>query len=102
MLIEDKIDYKPTPCDIIGDIIEKYWNENCCEDLLIWIKQSYGKEHSCEHIYPVLVSSYDGIVEFQDDWWEGQDNVELVGLIPISEIRVEPNIKYNQIICESL
>lgn len=95
---------EPTPYDIVGDIIQKYWSDNEYEDLLVWIKQSYGKEHKQEAIVPVVATMLlepITTVTYSFYWWQGQDNVELVGLIPLSEIKIDNYYtEYNQVICE--
>ena len=78
-----------TPYDTLGDYVVKWLREvnGFMEDVVVGIKMKYSHEREYER--PNVIFSYDndqdyGIWEY--DWWEGQQEVYLIGIIPISEI----------------
>lgn len=78
-----------TPYDTIGDYVTKWLKEvnGLYEDVIVGIKMKY--DHEREYVRLNVIFSYDhdrecGIWEY--DWWEGQQEVYLVGIIPISEV----------------
>ena len=80
---------RQTPYDTLGDYVVNWLREvnGCLEDTVVGIKMKYSHENEYERLN--VIFSYDnnrdyGIWEY--DWWEGQQEVYLVGIIPFSEI----------------
>ena len=80
---------RQTPYDTLGDYAVNWLREvnGFIEDVVVGIKMKYSHENEYERLN--VIFSYDndrdyGIWEY--DWWEGQQEVYLVGIIPISEI----------------
>ena len=80
---------RQTPYDTLGDYAYKWIKEvnGCYEDVIVGIKMKYDHEHEYERLN--VIYSYDPVREcgiWEYDWWEGQQEVYLVGIIPISEV----------------
>lgn len=79
----------PTPYDTLGDYAAKWIKEvnGCYEDVIVGIKMKYDHEREYERLNVIYSYNPDkeyGIWEY--DWWEGQQEVYLVGIIPISDV----------------
>lgn len=73
------------PYGRIGLVIEKWADENFYDDFLVSIK--IGNDIKTELL--LLDCSIPGeMFIWQDDWWEGEDNVDLIGFIPLSAVVV--------------
>lgn len=80
---------RQTPYDTLGDYVVKWLREvnRCMEDVVVGIKMKYN--HEDEYEWLNVIFSCNGAQEYgiwEYDWWEGQQEVYLVGIIPISEI----------------
>lgn len=78
-----------TPYDTLGDYVEKWLREvnGCYEDVIVGIKMKYDHETEYERLN--VIFSYSAVQKcgiWEYDWWEGQQEVYLVGIIPISEV----------------
>jgi hypothetical protein len=81
---------RPTPYDTVGDYVES-WIKNeygCYEEFVVGIKMKYDHEREYEHINVIFSFDSEHAVFCWDyDWWEGQQEVYVEGIIPISEIK---------------
>ena len=81
---------RPTPYDTVGDYVES-WIENeygCYEQFIVGIKMKYDHEREYEHINVIFsFDSEHSVFCWEYDWWEGQQEVYVEGIIPISEIK---------------
>lgn len=77
-----------TPYDTLGDYVEKWLKEvnGCYEDVIVGIKMKYDHETEYERLNVIFSPYGDGNGIWEYDWWEGQQEVYLVGIIPISEV----------------
>lgn len=80
---------RQTPYDTLGDYVVKWLREvnGCMEDAVVGIKMKYSHEREYERLN--VIFSYNGDQDYgiwEYDWWEGQQEVYLVGIIPLSEI----------------
>lgn len=78
-----------TPYETLGDYIEKWICEvnKCYEDVIVGIKMKYDHETEYERINVIFSCNVDKEYStWEYDWWEGQQEVYLVGIIPISEV----------------
>ena len=80
---------RQTPYDTLGDYVVNWIREvnGCVEDVIVGIKMKYNHENEYEWLN--VIFSYNDTKEYgiwEYDWWEGQQEVYLVGIIPISEI----------------
>lgn len=73
-----------TPYDTLGDYVENWLRDvyGCMEDAVVGIKMKYSSES--KYVRLNVIYFCDGIWEY--DWWEGQQEVYLVGIIPVSEV----------------
>ena len=81
---------RPTPYDTVGDYVES-WIKNeygCYEEFVVGIKMKYDHEREYEHINVIFsFDSEHSVFCWDYDWWEGQQEVYVEGIIPISEIK---------------
>lgn len=80
---------RPTPYDTLGDYVEKWLKEvnGCYEDVIVGIKMKYDHETEYERLN--VIFSYSAVQKcgiWEYDWWEGQQEAYLDGIIPISEV----------------
>ena len=77
-----------TPYDIIADEIEKWCQEHYYGSFLVTLR--INGELCVEYlIYETGDPNWpDPHLIWESDWWEGQKDVELVGFIDISSVRV--------------
>lgn len=57
----------------------------CHEDLIVFIRQKYKSEKEWEYTNQLCLAEGIGFV-WQVDWNEGQEDVEILGYIPVSEV----------------
>ena len=64
------------------------YNLQCTDDLLVNLRYKYECETEWTYSKELLLYNVMavGIYEWNNDWWEGQENVEILGYIPISKI----------------
>ena len=81
---------RPTPYDTVGAYVES-WIKNeygCYEEFVVGIKMKYDHEREYEHINVIFsFDSEHSVFCWDYDWWEGQQEVYVEGIIPISEIK---------------
>lgn len=78
-----------TPYDTLGNYVVNWLREvnGFIEDVVVGIKMKYSHEREYERLNVIFSYDHDrdyGIWEY--DWWEGQQEVYLDGIIPLSEI----------------
>ena len=78
-----------TGYSVVSDIIERWCDKHYWDDFLVTIKYWYDVEKKPTINTEIL--EYDGYRGFEwvNDWWEGQQNVELLGFMPVSELKFE-------------
>ena len=79
------------PYDVVSDIIlKKYGKRGCCLNFIARIKLKYDYEDKYREYNELLYNDgYDWSnpnLIWQNDWWEGEQDVELLGCIPIDEL----------------
>ena len=57
----------------------------CHEDLIVFIRQKYKSEKEWEYTNQLYLAEGNGFV-WQVDWHEGQEDVEILGYIPVREV----------------
>ena len=84
-------DRNHAPYDEISDIImKKYGWYGCCLDFIVRIRLKYECEEKYREYNELIYN--DGLnwenpdLVWQNDWWEGEPDVELLGCIPIDEL----------------
>ena len=80
----------------VQDIIEKYFDRIPClkyEPLIVNIRTRYNESDEWEYTNQVV--TYDGFDcwIWENDWWEGQPYVEVVGFDMVANIKV-PSVEY--------
>lgn len=77
-----------TPYETIGDIVEKWCSKHVYETMLVTISQKYDFEKTPRISTQIL--EFDlvaGETVWENDWWEGEQQVELLGFVPLSWLR---------------
>lgn len=75
---------------MIWDEIEKMLDESSIRtDYLVALRYRYDFESEWTRSNELLLFGEFGDYYWQDDWYEGQQHIEVDGIIPISEIVIE-------------
>ena len=87
-----KIDWAPgsTPYAKIIDLLRSWANDNYFDDMVACIIADGQESNEL-----VCFNSHNLHLYFDNDWWEGQKDIYLIGFIPISE--VAPGMKWREI-----
>lgn len=81
-----------TGYEVIGDYIQRYWENVCCTTVLVTIFSSYdGREYDRKSII-ASPEFPDMALEYDYDWWEGEKYIILGGIVDIHDIVVEGGI----------
>ena len=79
------------PYDSVAEIVmQKYARYGCCLDFIVRIRLQYDVEDKPREYNELIYN--DGVswempkLVWQNDWWEGEEHVELLGCIPIDEL----------------
>lgn len=76
-----------TPYDTIGEIVESCGRSYGCENMLATISLRYDYESEPRLTTEILEYEFDpDRYIWHSDWWEGEQNVELIGYAPLSKI----------------
>lgn len=75
--------------DIVANAVRQYWKDNYPQDVVVWLYQKY--EHEQFYSLETVVASPDSdsdfeTIEFNFDFDEGQTCVEIVRIVPLSEV----------------
>lgn len=73
-----------TPYDAVTAVIEQFAMRNGYESFVV--RLSLDGYETNELL--ILDGNYSCQFEWNNDWWEGQKDVYLIGYVPLSEIRV--------------
>ena len=71
------------PYTEIADIIKAWCEKNCWEDLVVTISINGNEITEC---ISFNAEKMDFI--WESDWWEGEEDVQLLGFLPIDNIRI--------------
>lgn len=87
------------PYEAVSDVIlQKYGKYGCCLDFIVRIKLKYEYEDKYREYNELLYNDgYDWSnpsLVWQNDWWEGEQEVELLGCIPIDELEYPYNERW--------
>lgn len=76
--------------DILSTIIPQIYKNYFPGDLIVRIGFKYNEEDDYEYENELLYSSdlADDYSCFKDDWWEGQKYINILGFIPVDDIRL--------------
>lgn len=81
-----------TGYDAVGEYVERYWEHNITDDVIVSIGVSYdGNQYDLSKEIARPISFVKG-VEFLYDWWEGQKYIKLFGIKIVQEIDIEGGI----------
>ena len=81
-----------TGYEVIGDYIQRYWENVCCTTVLVTIFSSCnGREYDRKSII-ASPEFPDMALEYDYDWWEGEKYIILSGIVDIHDIVVEGGI----------
>ena len=81
-------DNRPTPYETVGDYLDA-WIKNeygCYGMFIVGIYMKYDHEKEFEH-FNVVVTIDGSEVIWDYDWWEGQQEVHVKGIIPVDEVK---------------
>ena len=87
------------PYDEVADIIfEKYKDYGCCFDFVVRLKVKYNSEKEYREFNELLYDNgdcYSGHrLCWQNDWYEGEQEVELLGCVPVDELEYPYNKRW--------
>ena len=83
---------KKTPYDTIGEIVESCGRAYGCDHMLATISLRYDCESEPRLTTEILEYEFDpDQYIWLSDWWEGEENVELIGYSPLSKIILRGN-----------
>lgn len=81
---------------IIANYVEKYWEHNAYEDVVVRLAISCdGKEWKYSNEIVLLDCNKKDWVVFENDWWEGQKYIKLLGIKGVSELNIAGGIYDN-------
>ena len=90
-MIEIKLNEYQNAYEIVGEYIEKYWKEHYYTCVIVRIATSYdGKKYDIFNEF-VAFDGNDGM-EYEHDWWEGEEYLKIYGIMDIHDITVPDNI----------
>ena len=75
------------PYDIVAEILEKWCYEHYFTNLIVRLKLD-GEE-----INVIVTWDIDLTCVFDYDWWEGQKNVEVIGVMTVDDVEIQENVK---------
>lgn len=80
------------PYDVVADIVMgKYARYGCCLNFIVRLRLKYDYEENAREYNELIYNDGESWetpdLVWQNDWWEGEENVELLGCIPIDELR---------------
>ena len=76
-----------TGYDKVDRVIKKYCEEtNTYEDLIVRIRMRYSNANDWEYHNLIYETSLPYLFDCNHSWWEGETYVEVVGIIPVSDI----------------
>lgn len=81
-----------TGYDVVGEYILRYWKHNVYESVVVSMAVSYnGRAYD---LYNAIAIPSDGCddVEFIYDWWEGEKFIKVLGIEPVSDLRIHGGI----------
>lgn len=78
-----------TNYDIVGDKIRDFWRKNHPQDVIAFFSQKYKHEEMWEFCAEFATSrssnDYETVI-FEDDFWEGQEEIKDIEIVPLEEI----------------
>lgn len=91
-MIEIKLSKKQTGYDAVEEYIRRYWEHHPVDTVVVSLAVSYdGKDYSFR---PDVATPdcYCNVIEFLNDWWEGEQFIRLYGIQSVSEIKITGGI----------
>ena len=78
-----KINFEPLPNNSRDALLERIYENPCVSCFLVYLRNKYKNETEWEYLIECcsLYNQYD--VEWFNDWWEGQEDVEYLGVAVI-------------------
>lgn len=90
-MINIKLKDGQTGYDVVGGYVRRYWEHNIEDDVVISMGISY--DGNCYDLLKEIASPYEiDIVEFLNDWWEGEKFIKLFGIMAVSELDITGGI----------
>lgn len=86
------------PYGVIKELVLKEYG-NWTEPIVVWLKQKYECEQNYQEVTDMLSLSDNGWFSewlFENDWWEGQQDVDLIGFAPVSEIPMDEKFRMKE------
>ena len=75
--------------DILSMVVSQLYKDYFPGDLLVRIGFKYEKNDEYEYENELLYcSAFAGYECFKDDWWEGQKYINILGFIPVDDVRL--------------
>ena len=74
--------------DILSMIVPQLYTKYFPGDLIVRIGTKYTEDDEYYYENEILYcSAFAGYEGFQDDWWEGQQYINIIGFVPVDDIR---------------
>lgn len=90
MMIEIKLDKHHNAYDIVGEYVERYWQEHYYTDVIVRMATSYNGKIFAPFNEIVLFNG--DTIEYINDWWEGEEYLQIYGIIDIHKVTVPDNL----------
>lgn len=90
-MVEIKLKNGQTGYDIVGKYIRRYWEHNPTDQVIVSLgfsRDGVKYEHRNEVASPY---NYDDI-EFDYDWWEGEQYIRIFGIISVNGLNITGGI----------
>lgn len=78
-----------TTYDIVGDKIREFWRKNHTQEVIAFFSQKYAHEKDWEFCAELALPQSSSDLEtviFETDFWEGQEEVKDIEIVPLEDI----------------
>lgn len=90
-MIEIQLRKGQTGYDAVEEYIQRYWEHHPIDTVVVSLAVSYdGKDYSFRP--DVATPDCCNIIEFLNDWWEGEKFIRLYGIKAVSEMEITDGI----------
>lgn len=91
-MVEIHLTKEQTGYNAVAEYVKRYWaHRGLEEDVIVRIGVSYdGKSYDVDNEIVCLDMDYD--MEFDSDWWEGQEYIRIYGIKAVHDIEISGGI----------
>ena len=93
-MVEIHLTNGETGYDAVGEYIERYWDHHGMGDVVVALSISYdGINYDTDNeIVTPDTSGVKFMMEFLNDWWEGQKYIRIFGIKAVREMQISGGI----------